>query len=587
MALKLQCEICGGRLVGKPGGVFECENCGAGYSTAWAKEKLRAATGTGSAGDAAELPRKVRVEGGTVRLDSSADRDALLQRGRLALEDGEWEKATGFFDLALNLDPKCAEAYLGLAMAEEKCRNKIAFLRSYEASHCALRLKNSGSLKRARQFSTELDAQFAKLDEEGEKADAAADEEKKKAMAETLRRLSAIRRKTALTMRMIGAASHTVGLRSDGTACAVGWNEYRQCEVSDWTGLTAIAAGGQATLGLLADGTVIAAGNGEYGQCEVSGWTDITAVSVGSFHAVGLLADGTAVSTKYTAAKKGRPDQEEDDGQPDGEDGEELRPVPLREDGSAVNVDCNDAGQCEVSGWTELTAVSAGAFHTVGLRADGTVLATRFTGNPAYDFGQCEVSGWTDVVAVAAGKLHTVALRADGTVAAVGANVHGQCELSDWTDMVAVSAGDGYTVGLRADGTVSARGVCGNLSDWTGIVAVAAGESHTVGLRADGSVVAAGLNICGECEVSDWKLFNSMATLETERKAAAERAIAERKAAAERAEAERRAKREALDRERAALRSELANLKGLFSGRRRREIEARLASIETKLEEPG
>ena len=28
MAAKLECEICGGKLVGKPGGVFECDSCG-------------------------------------------------------------------------------------------------------------------------------------------------------------------------------------------------------------------------------------------------------------------------------------------------------------------------------------------------------------------------------------------------------------------------------------------------------------------------------------------------------------------------------------------------------------------------------
>ncbi len=43
---------------------------------------------------------------------------ALLKRGNMALEDGEWEKADGFFEEVLNLDAECAEAYVGKFLAE-------------------------------------------------------------------------------------------------------------------------------------------------------------------------------------------------------------------------------------------------------------------------------------------------------------------------------------------------------------------------------------------------------------------------------------------------------------------------------------
>ena len=59
-------------------------------------------------------------------------------------------------------------------------------------------------------------------------------------------------------------------------------------------------------------------------------------------------------------------------------------------------------------------AIAAGILYTVGLKADGTVVATKYTGK---DYaGQCEVAGWTNIVAIAAGKYHTVGLKADGTV---------------------------------------------------------------------------------------------------------------------------------------------------------------------------
>jgi len=65
---------------------------------------------------------------------------------------------------------------------------------------------------------------------------------------------------------------HTVGLKSDGTAVAVGYNYYGECNVTGWTGIVQIAASGGHTVGLKADATVVAVGDNTYGQCDVSGW---------------------------------------------------------------------------------------------------------------------------------------------------------------------------------------------------------------------------------------------------------------------------------------------------------------------------
>ena len=53
--------------------------------------------------------------------------------------------------------------------------------------------------------------------------------------------------------------------------------------------------------------------------------------------------------------------------------------------------------------------------------------------------GQCDVQDWRDIVAVAAHG-HTVGLRADGTVVAVGDNFFDECDVQDWRDIVAVAA---------------------------------------------------------------------------------------------------------------------------------------------------
>jgi len=43
--------------------------------------------------------------------------------------------------------------------------------------------------------------------------------------------------------------------------------------------------------------------------------------------------------------------------------------------------------------------VAAGGYHTVGVKADGTVVAMGLNSD-----GQCNVGGWTDIIQVAAGK---------------------------------------------------------------------------------------------------------------------------------------------------------------------------------------
>lgn len=92
--------------------------------------------------------------------------------------------------------------------------------------------------------------------------------------------------------------------------------------------------------------------------------------------------------------------------------------------------------------------------------------------------------------------------------------------------------------------------------------------SDIIGIRKNGTIVADSYIYTRGME--DWRLFQNIDTLEQERAAHQEK----------RKEARRR-----LEAERTALQSELANLKGLFSGKRRKEIEARLAAIAKELEE--
>lgn len=51
------------------------------------------------------------------------------------------------------------------------------------------------------------------------------------------REVPGLRARRKYTKRAVPAAGvwHTVGLKKDGTVVAVGKNETRQCDVSDWT----------------------------------------------------------------------------------------------------------------------------------------------------------------------------------------------------------------------------------------------------------------------------------------------------------------------------------------------------------------
>ena len=53
--------------------------------------------------------------------------------------------------------------------------------------------------------------------------------------------------------------------------------------------------------------------------------------------------------------------------------------------------------------------------------------------------GQCNVSGWRDILAVIAGVRHTVGLKANGTVVAIGDNSDGRCNTGGWCDIEPVS----------------------------------------------------------------------------------------------------------------------------------------------------
>lgn len=131
--------------------------------------------------------------------------------------------------------------------------------------------------------------------------------------------------------------------------------------------------------------------------------------------------------------------------------------------------------------------VDTGFYHTVALKADGTVLACGDN-----SCGQCDVGSWKNVKEIAAGAYHTVALLEDGTVCVTGRDSEGQGGVSDWTEIEHIAAADYATFGLKKDGTVL---YCGYydyymLPEWTGITRIAAGTYSVAGLRGGEALIS-------------------------------------------------------------------------------------------------
>ena len=486
--------------------------------------------------DSISTPKTVVIQS-----ERNSNIDALLKRGNMALEDGEWEKADDFFEQVLNQDAECTNAYLGKAMAEMQIKNKEVFRDSYVNQH----IGENRNIRRAKEFADANQmAWFEELEREKKE-----ELERQKLKNEEIKRLEAerrikmiqkyaeIRKKQKQVQGFISAGSnHTVGLHADGSVVAVGENEDGQCDVSNWKGIVAISAGVFYTAGLNVDGTVVATGDS---KPEVSDWRNIIVIDTSKYNVIGLRGDGTVVVT----------------GRMDG---------------------------CDVSNWENIVAISAGRDHIEGLRGDGTVVVTGYK-SILKKHHLFDVISWTDIVAISAEEFHIVGLRSDGTVVAAGQNIFGECSVSDWTDIVAISTGSRCTAGLRMDGSVVvAPPKRYDVTDWKNIVAVSAGHDHIVGLRSDGTVVAASgrrPSYPEKLNVSGWKLFRNYEYIEQEIGYMEQELINE----FEQNKEQEIIKLNEVQEKRKASENELVNIRGLFSGPRKKRLESEITSLDEQI----
>jgi alpha-tubulin suppressor-like RCC1 family protein len=132
---------------------------------------------------------------------------------------------------------------------------------------------------------------------------------------------------------------------------------------------------------------------------------------------------------------------------------------------------------------SNVTAIAAGANHSLALQSDGTVWA--WGANDKGQLGDAtttqrgapvQVYNLTNITTIVAGGGHNLALKSDGTVWAWGANDFGQL----------------------GDGTTTNRTAAIAISGLTGIVSIGAGAFHSYAIKGDGTVYAWGDNGYGQ-----------------------------------------------------------------------------------------
>lgn len=606
------------------------------------------------------LPRnKLDVsQGKTALVNAEEDKTAsLLDRGMMALEDKEWEKAEGFFENVLNNDSKNTQAYLGkfcadfhytgLSDLENIKTTSISEIKANKNYDKAVRFASKTLKEEINAYMTAAaKSRFQYLRQEIERADTAeAFQNLAKALDDVAEycdvhsyRDNCLQKANCATDEQVlrlqekreylekshvqdliccNFSEEIIGLCSDGTMEVCGGSgkyyydekyrfrkdeqrkalETHSWDVNKWNNISKFSGNGRLTAGLRFDGTVVACGarHCENEQKISACRKNIVNLTVYDDSIIGVCSDGTVVFTG---------------------DNQEIQSklsawkdvvsvyygyshfVGLRSDGTVVACGNNEDGECDVENWRDIISISCGGFCTIGLRSDGHVVAC---GMVEYDLEDTEVpcngsdkrfdvSGWNDIVAISCKTNHVVGLRLDGTVVATGRNDSGQCEVGDWKNIVAIATAECHTVGLRFDGTVIACGLddhgqCEETECWHDIVAIFCSYNNTVGLCSNGKIDVCGSTRYGADDTYEWKLFGSMETLEQERagaKASYENELLQKQKDELRCKEEHRT---TLTEERTALQAELSHLKGLFTGKRRREIEARLIEIEKQLQD--
>jgi hypothetical protein len=162
---------------------------------------------------------------------------------------------------------------------------------------------------------------------------------------------------------------------------------------------------------------------------------------------------------------------------------------------SLVAWGANNNGQCDVPTGNQYVAISAGCFHSLALKSDGSIVAW---GSDQHGQPTPPPPVGNDFIAIAAGLVSSLALKSDGSIVAWGIDQYGQKATAPvGKDFEAIAAGSLYSLALKSDGSIVAWGddQYGQASPPpdTNFVAIAAGSIQSLALKSNGSLVGWGV----------------------------------------------------------------------------------------------